>query len=68
MTVTTVDIDRDLLAQARQLLGTSTTKATVHEALRELVAHRRQTAALDALAALDLDQDASVVEHPRQSA
>ncbi|MEI4273402.1 type II toxin-antitoxin system VapB family antitoxin [Klenkia sp. LSe6-5] len=57
MTVTTVDIDKELLAQARELLGTTTTKATVHEALRELVALRRQTAALDALAALDLDLD-----------
>lgn len=35
-----IDVDEDLLAQARHVLGTTTKKATVNGALRELV--RRQ--------------------------
>jgi Arc/MetJ family transcription regulator len=62
MTVTTVDIDKELLGQAKALLGTTTTKATVHEALQELVAQRRQTAALDALAGVDLDDRATTID------
>lgn len=34
---TLVDIDLELLAQAQQVLGTTTKKATVNAALRELV-------------------------------
>lgn len=43
MTKRLVDIDDDLLAEAKQLLGTPTNKETVNSALREAVAvmHRR---------------------------
>lgn len=34
---TTIEIDDDLLARARQALGSSTTRATVEEALRRAV-------------------------------
>ncbi len=37
MTKTLIDLDDELLAQARQILGTDTKKATVHVALREIV-------------------------------
>lgn len=55
MAVTTVDIDKDLLSEARGALGAATTKATIDQALREVVMRRRQSAALDGLADLDLD-------------
>lgn len=38
MTKRLVDIDDDLLIQAQEVTGASTMKATVNEALRELVA------------------------------
>ncbi len=37
MAKTLIDLDEDLLARAREILGTSTKKDTVHAALREVV-------------------------------
>jgi Arc/MetJ family transcription regulator len=39
MPKTLIDIDGDLLAEAQQILGTTTKKATVNQALREIVRH-----------------------------
>jgi Arc/MetJ family transcription regulator len=41
-THTTLDLDRDLLADAARALGTTRTTDTVHAALREVVARRRR--------------------------
>jgi Arc/MetJ family transcription regulator len=41
-THTTLDLDRDLLAEAARALGTTRTTDTVHAALREAVARRRR--------------------------
>jgi Arc/MetJ family transcription regulator len=41
-THTTLDLDRDLLADAARALGTTRTTDTVHAALREAVARRRR--------------------------
>lgn len=41
-THTTLDLDRDLLADAARALGTSRTTETIHAALREAVARRRR--------------------------
>ncbi|GAA4301322.1 type II toxin-antitoxin system VapB family antitoxin [Klenkia terrae] len=57
--MTEVDIDEGLLDQAKALLGTTTTEATVHAALEELVALRRHAAALDELAGVELDDRAT---------
>ena len=57
MSKTSVDIDGDLLEQARSLLGTSSIKETIHCALREIVraeARRQEVAALVAMDGLDL--------------
>jgi Arc/MetJ family transcription regulator len=43
MTKTLIDVDQDLLIQAQQILDTTTKKATVNGALREIV--RRDAAA-----------------------
>jgi Arc/MetJ family transcription regulator len=43
MAKTLIDVDEDLLTRARGILGTVTKKATVNDALRELV--RRHAAA-----------------------
>ncbi len=37
MAKTLIDLDDELLAQARQILGTDTKKATINGALREIV-------------------------------
>ena len=57
MSKTSVDIDSELLEQARCLLGTSSNKDTIHCALREVVraeARRQEVAALVAMDGLDL--------------
>ncbi len=41
-THTTLDLDRELLAQAAEALGTTRTTETVHAALREVVARRKR--------------------------
>ena len=55
MPVTSVDIDAQLLQEAKDALGVRTTKDAVDVALRDAVARRRQLAAIDAIAGLDLD-------------
>lgn len=41
-THTTLDLDRELLQSAAEVLGTRRTTETVHAALREVVARRRR--------------------------
>ena len=55
-----VDLDEDALSAARAELGTTTIKDTVNEALRRTTEQRRPRilAALDTLAAADLDDRA----------
>jgi Arc/MetJ family transcription regulator len=55
-----VDLDEDALSAARAELGTTTIKDTVNEALRRTIEQRRPrvAAALDTLAAADLDDRA----------
>lgn len=69
MSKTSVDIDDDLLEQARDLLGTSSIKETVHCALREIVraeARRQEVAALVAMDGLDL-ADEEIMENAWRS-
>ena len=63
---TSVDIDKDLLEQARNLLGTSSIKETIHCALREVVrveARRQEVVAMDGF---DL-ADRGVMKNPWRS-
>lgn len=57
MTKHLIDVDEDVLGAARAELGTATIKETVNEALRRAGAkrNRRIAAALDTLAAADLE-------------
>ena len=57
MAVTSVDIDPDLLREAKEILHLATTKDAVTQALREVVLRRQQREALDGLAAIDFDLD-----------
>ena len=51
---TTIDLDRGLVAAARQVLGTTTTTDTIHAALSEVVRGRRRMQILDLQPALTL--------------
>jgi Arc/MetJ family transcription regulator len=46
-----IDLDQDLLAAAAAIMGTSTSDATIKEALRRIVVHERQLHNLERLAA-----------------
>ncbi|MEF3115926.1 type II toxin-antitoxin system VapB family antitoxin [Streptomyces chrestomyceticus] len=50
MTATQIDLDDSLVRQAAEILGTTTKRATVNEALRRLVATEMQLRHLDELA------------------
>lgn len=56
MAKTLLDLDRELLAAAKEILGQPTLTATVTEALRQVVADRAWTGFVDSLAAMDDDQ------------
>lgn len=47
MALTSIDIDRDKLKQAKQLTGTASNRETVALALRTLIGVRRQPAAVE---------------------
>ncbi len=47
MAITSIDIDRDELQQAKLLTGTTSNRETVDLALRTLIAVRRQPAAVE---------------------
>lgn len=57
MAVTTVDIDKDLLAEAKRVLGVTTTKDVVDKALRDAVDRQRLLVGLNRLATLELDEN-----------
>jgi len=55
---TTIDLDADLVGEARQVLGTTTTTDTVHAALADVVRRRTRMGILElrpALSLADLD-------------
>ncbi|MEU7769146.1 type II toxin-antitoxin system VapB family antitoxin [Nocardia sp. NPDC049190] len=49
-----IDLDQKLLDAAAAIMGTSTSEATVNEALRRIVVHERQLHHLEKLAATAL--------------
>lgn len=52
---TTVVIDPDLLAHAKEVLGVETTRAAVDKALREAIWHQEQVDAIKDFAQIDLE-------------
>jgi Arc/MetJ family transcription regulator len=52
---TTIDLDRELVAAAREVLGTKTATDTVHAALAEVVRGRRRMGILDLHPSLTLE-------------
>ncbi|MGZ8439025.1 MAG: type II toxin-antitoxin system VapB family antitoxin [Candidatus Limnocylindrales bacterium] len=51
---TTIDLDGDLVAEARRALGTNSATETIHAALAEVVRARRRLAVLELHPALTL--------------
>ncbi|MBF8291060.1 MAG: Bacterial antitoxin of type system, VapB [Chloroflexi bacterium] len=52
---TTIDLDAELVVEARRVLGTATTTETIHAALAEVVRARRRMSILELRPALSLE-------------
>ncbi len=63
MAITSVDIDKKILDQAKQVFGVRTNKEAIDLALRDAVLRRQQLDAIDALAALPVDADPQPIHH-----
>lgn len=63
MAVTSVDIDKQVLDEAKQVFGVRTNKEAIDLALRDAVMRRHQLDAIDALAALKVDRDPQPVAY-----
>jgi Arc/MetJ family transcription regulator len=53
MRKTVIDLDEELLARVRDILGTRTRKDTVNAAMREIAAQQARGQAVDALSKMD---------------
>lgn len=57
MAVTSVDIDKQILDEAKRVYGVRTNKEAIDLALRDAVMRRQQLVAIDVLAGLAIDVD-----------
>lgn len=63
MAVTSVDVDKQVLDEAKQVFGVRTNKEAIDLALRDAVMRRHQLDAVAALAALPVDADPQPVRY-----
>ena len=61
--VTSVDIDTETLRLAKSSLGVRTNREAINLALRDVVMRRRQIEAIDILATIPIDSDATTIEY-----
>lgn len=57
MAMTSVDVDTELLAAAKGILGVRTTKDAINQALGDIVKRQVQLEALAALSGIEVDVD-----------
>lgn len=65
MALTSVDIDSEMLQQAKATFGVKTNREAINLALRDVVMRRRQLDAIEAIAELRLDEHAETTTHGR---
>ncbi len=63
MTVTSVDIDTEMLRLAKNSYGVKTNREAINLALRDVVMRRRQIEAIDAIAQIPVDLDATRISY-----
>lgn len=63
MAVTSVDIDTEMLRLAKSSYGVKTNREAINLALRDVVMRRRQLEAIDAIAQIPLDRDATKISY-----
>jgi Arc/MetJ family transcription regulator len=67
LTKTLLDVDDELLLEARRLLGTRSKKDTVNVALREVVERHRRASAFDRLRGMEFLADMADPEDRRSA-
>ena len=65
MALTSVDIDSEMLQQAKATFGVKTNREAINLALRDVVMRRRQLDAIEAISELALDEHADTTAHGR---
>lgn len=65
MVVTRVEVDTDLLRQAKEFYGVTSNSEAINFALHEVVTRQRQLDAIDVIAQLELDEWADIVPQGR---
>ena len=65
MALTSVDIDSEMLQQAKATFGVKTNREAINLALRDVVMRRRQLDAIEAIAELALDEHAETTTRGR---
>jgi Arc/MetJ family transcription regulator len=63
MAVTSVDVDAEMLRLAKNSFGVRTNREAINLALRDVVMRRRQIEAIDAIAQIPLDRDATTIAY-----
>jgi Arc/MetJ family transcription regulator len=63
---TTLDIDKDLLNEAKEVLGAATIKETVHASLEAVVRRRKLQALADAFGTVPFDMSPEDVRRQRR--
>lgn len=63
MAVTSVDIDTEMLRLAKNSFGVRTNREAINLALRDAVMRRRQIEAIDAIAKIPVDRDATTISY-----
>ncbi|NYF09762.1 Arc/MetJ family transcription regulator [Leifsonia sp. AK011] len=63
MAVTSVDIDTEMLRLAKSSYGVKTNREAINLALRDVVMRRQQIEAIDAIARIPVDHDATTIAY-----
>jgi len=63
MTVTSVDIDSEILRQAKDTYGVKTNREAIDLALRDVVMRRHHLDAIDAISSMTFDTDATKIAY-----
>ena len=63
MAVTSVDIDTEMLRLAKNSFGVRTNREAINLALRDAVMRRRQIEAIDAIAKIPVDREATTISY-----
>lgn len=58
-----MDIDTEMLRLAKSSFGVRTNREAINLALRDAVMRRRQTEAIDAIAKISVDRDATTITY-----